>query len=66
MPCASEILATNTRGFAICFSALLFLKDYPGEAVVQEDPSRLLEDSRRPKGNQCTAAALVFVTKLIN
>ncbi|OPJ81312.1 hypothetical protein AV530_009788 [Patagioenas fasciata monilis] len=30
---------------------LMFLSqmDYPGEAVVQEDPSRLLEDSRRPK-----------------
>ncbi|XP_065492381.1 protein TALPID3 isoform X2 [Caloenas nicobarica] len=30
---------------------LMFLSqmDYPGEAAVQEDPSQLLEDSRRPK-----------------
>ncbi|KAF1670452.1 TALD3 protein, partial [Pygoscelis papua] len=48
IPSAPKVLATDTRGFDVCFSALLPLKDYPREAAVQ-DPSLLLEDSRRPK-----------------
>lgn len=50
IPFASKILDMDTRGFDVFFSALLVLKDYPREAAVQEDPSLLLEDSRRPKG----------------
>ncbi|KAF1572224.1 UNVERIFIED_CONTAM: TALPID3 protein, partial [Eudyptes pachyrhynchus] len=49
IPSAPKVLATDTRGFDVCFSALLLLKDYPREAAVQGDPSLLLEDSRRPK-----------------
>ncbi|KAF1419622.1 TALPID3 protein, partial [Spheniscus mendiculus] len=49
IPSAPKVLATDTRGFDVCFSAPLLLKDYPREAAVQEDPSLLLEDSRRPK-----------------
>lgn len=43
------------------FSALL-LKDYPGEAAAQDDPSLLLEDSRGPEGktHQSTAATPLF------
>ncbi|KAF1510671.1 TALPID3 protein, partial [Eudyptula albosignata] len=51
IPSAPKVSATDTRGFDVCFSALLLLKDYPREAAVQEDPSLLLEDSRRPKDN---------------
>ncbi|KAF1497080.1 TALPID3 protein, partial [Eudyptula minor novaehollandiae] len=51
IPSAPKVSATDTRGFDVCFSALLLLKDYPREAAVQEDPSLLLEGSRRPKDN---------------
>lgn len=59
IPSAPKVSATDTRGFDVCFSALLLLKDYPREAAVQEDPSLLLEGSRRPKGktHRCTATA---------
>ena len=59
IPSASKILATDTRGFDVCFSAPLVPKDYAREAAVQEDHSLLLEDSRRPKGktHRCTATA---------